>query len=79
MFAHLCDYETVIKTQQTKKVNTMATFNMTHTINEDGTMTEVDKTNMIWFDAEQVFDYEDKMEIHEVDLEDYDEWVEKNM
>lgn len=57
----------------------MATFNMTHTINEDGTMTRVEKTNMIWFDAEQVFDYEDKLEIHEVDLEDYDEWVEKNM
>lgn len=79
MVVHLCDYETVIKTQQAKKVNAMATFNKTHTINEDGTMTRVKKTNKIWFDAEQVFDYEDKMEIHEVDLEDYDEWVEKNM
>lgn len=79
MVVHLCDYETVIKTQRTKQVNTMATFNMTHTINEDGTMTRIQKANWTPIVAEQVFDYEDKMEIHEVDLEDYDEWVEKNM
>lgn len=54
----------------------MNTFNMTHTINEDGTMTNLHKSTMYYFDAEQVLD--DK-EMHEIELEHLDEWIEKNM
>jgi hypothetical protein len=52
---------------------------MTHAINEDGTMEKLDKSSMYWFDEEQVFDCEDRLELNEVDIQDHDEWVEKNM
>ena len=64
----------------------MATFNKTSTqksnwipLNVEPVFEQDAWDDGEWNDLPFEWEAEEKLEIHEVDLEDYDEWVEKNM